>query len=159
MKNLAQTTTMESKNSIFHMIKGIALAYFITFLLLFIFSVILTYTNISESTIAPIILMITIISILIGSSLSSSKIKKNGLMNGGGIGFIYIITLYLISSFIQTGFSVNLYAILMIVFSILAGMVRRNRRSKLEKIIFKYLYEDKKFRVKVIDKFTLTIIQ
>ena len=143
MKNLAQTTTMESKNSIFHMIKGIALAYFITFLLLFIFSVILTYTNISENTIAPIILMITIISILIGSSLSSSKIKKNGLMNGGIIGFIYIITLYLISSFIQTGFSVNLYAILMIIFSILAGMVRRNCRSEFEKIIFKYLYEDK----------------
>lgn len=136
MKNLAQTTTMESKNSIFHMIKGIALAYFITFLLLFIFSVILTYTNISENTIAPIILMITIISILIGSSLSSSKIKKNGLMNGGVIGFIYIITLYLISSFIQTGFRVNLYAILMIVFSILAGMVRRNCRSEFKKIIF-----------------------
>lgn len=135
MKNLAQTTTMESKNSIFHMIKGIALAYFITFLLLFIFSVILTYTNISENTIAPIILMITIISILIGSSLSSGKIKKNGLMNGGVIGFIYIITLYLISSFIQTGFSVNLYAILMIVFSILSGMVRRNCRSEFEKII------------------------
>ncbi len=143
MKNLAQTTTMESKNSIFHMIKGLALAYFITFLLLFIFSAILTYTNISESTIAPIILMITIISILIGSSLSSSKIKKNGLMNGGVIGFIYIIILYLISSFIQTGFSVNLYAILMIVFSVLAGMVRRNCRSEFKKIIFKYLYEDK----------------
>ena len=134
MKNLAQTTTMESKNSIFHMIKGIALAYFITFLLLFIFSVILTYTNISESTIAPIILMITIISILIGSSLSSSKIKKNGLINGGIIGFLYIMTLYLISSFIQTGFNLNLYAILMIVFSILAGMVRRNCRSKPKKV-------------------------
>ncbi len=133
MKNLVQTTTMENKNSILYIIKGIVLAYFITFLLLFIFSLILTYTNISENTIAPIILMITIISILIGSSLTSSKIKKNGLINGGVIGFIYIITLYLISSFMQTGFSLNLYAILMIVFSILAGMVRRNCRSKFKK--------------------------
>lgn len=134
MKHITQTVTQESKNSIFYIVKGIALAYFITFLLLFVFSMILTYTNITESAIAPVILMITIISILIGSSLSSSKIKKNGLLNGGIIGFIYIIMLYLISSFIQTGFSLNLYAILMIVFSILAGMVRRDCRSKLEKI-------------------------
>ena len=135
MKNITQTVTSQSKNDILYIVKGIVLAYFITFLLLFAFSIILTYTSISENTIAPIILMITIISILIGSSLSSSKIKKNGLINGGIIGFLYIMTLYLISSFIQTGFSVNLYAILMIVFSILSGMVRRNCRSEFEKII------------------------
>ncbi|MCI9000995.1 MAG: TIGR04086 family membrane protein [Clostridia bacterium] len=134
MKNITQTVTSQSKNDILYIVKGIVLAYFITFLLLFAFSIILTYTSISENTIAPIILMITIISILIGSSLSSSKIKKNGLINGGIIGFLYIMTLYLISSFIQTGFNLNLYAILMIVFSILAGMVRRNCRSKPKKI-------------------------
>lgn len=157
MKNITQTVTQESKNSVLYIIKGIVLAYFITFLLLFVFSIILTYTNISESTIAPIILMITVISILIGSSLSSSKIKKNGLMNGGVIGFIYISILYFISSFLQTGFSLNLYAILMIVFSILAGMVRRNCRSKLKEVKKRYRYRQN--LIKRIDKSSVPIIQ
>lgn len=126
MKSLVQTATLESKNNIGQIVKGIVISYIITFLLLFIFSVLLTYTNINESMIAPVILMITVISILVGSSIISSKIKRNGLINGAIVGLVYIAILYLISSFIQTGFSLNLYAILMIIFSILAGMIRRN---------------------------------
>ena len=102
MKNLSQTNT-ENKNNIIPIVKGIVIAYFITLLLLFIFSILLTYTNISESTTAPVILVITAISILIGSSIGSSKIKKNGLINGGIVGFSYIILLYIISSFTRCG--------------------------------------------------------
>lgn len=123
MKSLVQTATVQNQSSIINIVKGIIFSYAISLLLLFIFSVLLTYTSISESTIAPVILVITIISIIIGSSISSSKIRKNGLINGGVIGFLYIIALYLISSLMQTGFALNLYAILMIVFSILSGMI------------------------------------
>lgn len=98
MKNLSQTTA-ESRNSVIPIIKGIGIAFFITLLLLFLFSIVLTYTNISESTTAPVILVITAISILIGSSIGSSKIRKNGLINGGIVGFSYIMFLYIISSF------------------------------------------------------------
>lgn len=126
MKHITENVKVESKNNIFYIIKGIGFSYGITFVLLFLFSVLLTYTNIQESMIAPVILMITVISILIGASSGSSKIKKNGLIYGGMIGFFYIIILYIISSLIQTGFMLNLYAILMITFSILAGMIRWN---------------------------------
>lgn len=98
MKNLSQTTT-ENKNNIIPIIKGIVIAFFITLLLLFLFSILLTYTNISENTTAPVILIITAISILVGSSIGSSKIRKNGLINGGIVGFSYIMFLYIISSF------------------------------------------------------------
>lgn len=95
----------------------------LTLILLFLFSIILTYTNISENTIAPVIIIITIISILIGSSMSTIKIKKNGIVNGGLIGFIYILTIYIISSIVKTGFALNMYSIIMIILSILAGMI------------------------------------
>lgn len=137
MKNLVETTMVENKNNIQYIIKGIMIGYGISLLLLFLFSILLTYTNMSENMIAPIILVITIISILIGSSISSNKMKKNGLMNGGIIGLLYISILYIISSFAQIGFHLNIYAILMIVFSILAGMVRRSCGSKLKKVIDK----------------------
>lgn len=102
MKNLSQTTT-ENKNNIIPIIKGIVIAFFITLLLLFLFSILLTYTNISENTTAPVILIITSISILVGSSIGSSKIRKNGLVNGAIVGFSYIMFLYIISSFTRCG--------------------------------------------------------
>lgn len=106
MKNLSQTTN-ENTNNIIPIIKGILIAFFITLLLLFIFSMLLTYTNIGENTTAPVILVITAISILVGSSIGSSKIRKNGLINGGIVGFSYIMLLYIISSFTRCWFFIK----------------------------------------------------
>lgn len=103
--------------------KGIIIAFVSTFVFLFIFAIILTYTNISESIIPTVIIVITIISILLGSSISTIKIKKNGIVNGGIIGLSYILMLYLISSIVHTGFALNIYSIVMIILSILAGMI------------------------------------
>lgn len=120
--------------------KGLVISFILTLVLLFIFAIVLTFTRISESTIAPIIIVITVISILIGSSIATCKIKRNGIIYGGIIGFIYIASIYFISSLVQTGFSVNIYSIIMIVLSILAGMIRWNCRGKYEKIIDKRDY-------------------
>ena len=65
-----------------------------TLVLLIVFALILTYTNISETVISPVIMVITAISILIGSSIVNMKIKRNGLVNGGIIGGIYILTIH-----------------------------------------------------------------
>ncbi len=87
----------------------------------------------SESTIAPVIIVISIISILIGSSIGASKIRKNGLIYGGIMGLIYIGSIYIISSITKTGFNVNIYSIVMMILSVLAGMIRWNCGSKYEK--------------------------
>ena len=88
-------------------LKGLVISFILTLVSVFIFSVVLTYTNTPESTIFPVIAFITAISILIGSSISTIKINKKGIINGGIIGFIYIFILYLLSSIITTGFAVN----------------------------------------------------
>ncbi len=104
-------------------IKGIAISFILTLISVFIFSVVLTYTNTPESTIFPVIAFITAISILIGSSISTIKINKRGIINGGAIGLIYILILYLLSSIITTGFMVNLNTIILIAAATLAGMI------------------------------------
>ena len=114
---------IEGKSNFNNIFKGIIISFILTLLLLFLFSIILTYTNIDENTIAPVIIIVTVISILIGSSISTTKIKKNGIVNGGIIGLIYILTIYIISSLTRTGFSLNVYSIIMIIFSIMAGMI------------------------------------
>lgn len=137
MKKIVETSVTESKNSIIHIVKGIAVAYILTFLFLFIFSVLLTYTNINENVIAPVILIITIISILIGSSISSNQIRKNGIINGGMIGFIYIIILYLISSLTRKWFFIKCICYFNDCFFNLSWNDRRNCWGKPEKIIDK----------------------
>ena len=52
---------MENAKNIF---KGVGISLALTMILLLIFSTILTYTNVSESTIPPVIIIITAISIL-----------------------------------------------------------------------------------------------
>lgn len=113
----------EAKENLIRIIKGSGVALGITLLLLFIFAVVLTYTNIAESVIKPVIIIVTAISILIGSSLSTLKIKKNGLLNGAIVGFIYILSLYIISSITGSGFNLNIISIIMIAASVAAGMV------------------------------------
>lgn len=133
MKNLVDSNGFVGKDNLISNFKGIVISFALTLILLFVFAIVLTYTNMQESTIAPVIIVISVISILIGSSIGASKIRKNGLIYGGIMGFIYIGSIYIISSITQTGFNVNVYSIVMIVLSILAGMIRWNCRSEYEK--------------------------
>lgn len=109
--------------------KGSIISIGITIVLLFVFSLLLTYTSLSESTIPIVTLIITGVSILIGSQFSTMEIRKNGILNGAAIGGIYILLLYTISSMVSGNFGVSLFSILMIIISIVTGAFRRNNRS------------------------------
>ena len=115
-----------------NIIKGVGISLLTTFLLLLIFAVILTYTETSETIINPVIIVITAISILIGSSIGSIKIKKNGLLNGALIGGLYILTIYIISSILNWRFSLEVQSIIMIaigiIFGILGGIIGVNKK-------------------------------
>lgn len=122
MNKIMEGNKLEINNNIGIIAKGVIIAIIVSMALLLIFSAILTYTTISESVSNPVIIVITSVSILIASQISTRKIKKNGIVNGGVIGGIYIITLYLISSIVTGNFSLGINAIVMIIASIIAGM-------------------------------------
>ena len=113
----------ETKENLIRIIKGSGIALGITILSLFIFAILLTYINIQENTMIPVVIIITAVSILIGSSLSTLRIKKNGLLNGALVGVIYILLIYIISSLTGSGFSLNIMSVIMLVSSIVAGMI------------------------------------
>ena len=108
--------------SISNVIKGTIISFMTTIIFLLIFSVIFTYTNISESFITPTIIVITAISIFIGSTISNSKMQKNGLLNGAIIGEIYLIGIYVISSIINQKFALSMQSIVMIISGMICGM-------------------------------------
>lgn len=116
-KNITNT------NTFYIIIKGLLISIAFTLVSLLIFSIILTYTNLSESTIPIAVIGITMVSILVGSAISMGKLSRNGLINGSILGIIYIMILYILSSILNTGFTVNIYTIVMILLGIVAGMI------------------------------------
>lgn len=113
----------KEKNNYISILKGSLLAIVITIVCLTIYAAILTYTSVSENTIVPVVLVVSGISILIASSISARKLKKQGMINGGIIGLIYILAIYLLSSILSAEFSLNTSSILMILVCIITGMV------------------------------------
>ena len=121
----------ENKNLI-SIFKGVVISLVTTFILLIIFAAILTFTNIQENTISPVVIIITAVSLLIGSTMGNRKIEKNGLLNGALVGTIYILTIYLISSILNWYFTLNVSSFVMIIvaviFGILGGIIAVNRK-------------------------------
>lgn len=105
-----------------NVIKGVIISIVSTLIFLFIFSILLTYTNISESFIAPVIIVITAISIFIGSSIGNIKLKKNGILNGALVGGIYLLSIYLLSGIISQNFSFSMQSIIIIISGMICGM-------------------------------------
>ena len=105
-----------------YILKGVIISIIATLIFLFIFSIILTYTNVSEQLIEPFIIVVTAISIFIGSSIGSLKLQKQGLLNGALIGGIYLISLYLISGIINNNFSISTQSIILIIVGMICGM-------------------------------------
>ena len=95
-KAVEDVTKENNNNILFKVIKGSVLAIALTSIFLTIYAAILSFTNISETTIVPVVIVLTGISLLIGSSISTIPIKKQGMLNGGLVGLIYMLVLYLV---------------------------------------------------------------
>lgn len=113
----------ESGNNIKKILIGSGVSIVITIIGLIIFATLLTYTSIAESTIPTVTIIITIVSILTGSSICMSTVRKNGILNGVLIGLIYIGFIYILSSTIEGNFALDLKSIIMVIGAIIAGAV------------------------------------
>ena len=126
LKNIKQEghLTKESNNkNIRKILSGSMIAIILTLIFLTLYAVILSWTNISETTIVRVVLTITGISILIGSSISINNIKKQGMINGGMVGAIYILFIYIMSSIVTGKLNIDVNSIIMILVAIITGMV------------------------------------
>ena len=99
-----------------NIIKGVSISIIFTLICLFIFSCLLVYTNISEALMGPVVIVITAISILLGSSIGNRKATKNGILNGALVGGLYMLIIYIFSSICnEISFTLNLQSIIMII--------------------------------------------
>lgn len=106
---------INKKESIFYaVLKGFVIAIVLSIISIFIYAAILVNTSVQESTIKPVLITVTGICILIGSSISGLRAKKNGMLIGMCVGGIYFFSLYILSSIALCGFYLNISSIIMI---------------------------------------------
>ena len=116
--------TFEKNNVILKIFKGVRISIAFTLICLTIFSALLTYTNLSESLIQPVVISVTGISILVGSFFATRKVGKNGIIKGVLVGLIYILLIYIVSSVVNGGnFALTIGSIIMILIGILCGAI------------------------------------
>ena len=123
VKKMEDITKEKSNSNLIKIIKGSAIAIVLSLIFLTIYAAILSFTSVSETTMVPVVLVLTGISILIGSSMSSISIKRQGIINGGLVGLIYVLFLYIVSSIAGIGFGLNMNAIIMLIVGIITGMI------------------------------------
>lgn len=104
-------------------LKGIALAYIITIIMMLIFSLILTYTSLKESMI-PILNTITmIVSIVLGSIYLTIKIGEKGWMNGMIVGVLYFLILLLLNKITINESNLSIISFSKLIISIVTGII------------------------------------
>jgi putative membrane protein (TIGR04086 family) len=88
-----------------------------------ILSILLTSTSLDEDIINPAIIFISAFSILLGSFLSSKKIKLKGIIVGVIQGILYMAILYFVSSILSSNFKIGIESIAMISVGIVSGIL------------------------------------
>ena len=123
IKKMEDITKEKGNSNLIKIFKGSAIAIILSLIFLTIYAAILSFTSVSETTMVPVVLVLTGISILIGSSMSSISIKRQGIINGGLVGLIYVLFLYIVSSIAGVGFELNMNSIIMLAVGIITGMI------------------------------------
>ena len=91
MKEISDVkNVIAENNNAVKILKGIIIACIITFILLFVYGAVLTYTNVDESTAKPVIIAITGVSIL-ARKLNRSRLnqKKRNIKRRNNRTYIY----------------------------------------------------------------------
>lgn len=123
INNISSENKKITKDNKINIIKGSVISILLTIIFLTLYAILLCYTTISEDTIIPVVIVISGISILIGSSVSARKLKEKGMLNGGLIGLIYVLFIYILSSSILMNFQINSNSIIMIIIGVVTGMI------------------------------------
>ena len=102
-------------------LKGILIASVLTFVIFALFSVILSYTPLSEGAIPYIVFITQGIGAFIAGFIPAKRAGVKGLVTGSLSALLYMLILWLISSLLADGFYVNSHVLTMLLVSLVLG--------------------------------------
>jgi putative membrane protein (TIGR04086 family) len=110
-------------NSIKYLAKGLLIAFILSIIFVIIISLLLRFTNLGESKVSLLNNIAMILCIVSASVYTSIKVKENGWLNGGLIGFFYyLIIIFLNVVFLRT-LDTNVLMLTKLVLSTVTGII------------------------------------
>lgn len=103
--------------------KSLLLSFIVTLIFFVVFTLILTYTKLSENWIPLIDSIILIISISLGAIKMAVNTSRRGFLHGGILGVVYILILIIISMIFMKDFQFSTYTITKLIIGLATGMV------------------------------------
>ncbi|WP_425446030.1 TIGR04086 family membrane protein [Dethiothermospora halolimnae] len=120
---MRQNISTGNKSYGINLVKGLIFSYIITIVLIFIASLILTYTDLSIDSLSVIKSIIMILSIALGAIYLSMKNNKKGWLNGGIVGLLYVVIMIIIGSIINNSFSLDSYVLIKLIIALITGAI------------------------------------
>ena len=77
-------------------VTGVLTAYMVALVFLVLGAALIHYTTLSEQLAPHMVFMVTLVSLLLGAWIAGKKATSRGWLNGGLVGFIYVISLILL---------------------------------------------------------------
>ena len=105
-------------------VKEVIISMILSIVLIFILSIVISKTSVSENIVIPASIGIVSISLMIGSFRIAKNKKEKGILNGIILGIIYMLILYLISSIISFNFTLSMNSLIMIIIPIIPRAIR-----------------------------------
>lgn len=120
---MANFKNYNSSNYIIDVVKGTILGLILTILLILVFTIILTYTKLSEEIIPLINSVIMILGITSGAIFVSRRVERKGWLSGGLVGIIYFLIILLVSKLFIQDFLLDKYLLIKGVIAIVTGCI------------------------------------
>ncbi|USK58933.1 TIGR04086 family membrane protein [Peribacillus asahii] len=79
----------------FAILYGVSTIFVLAIIASLIFSTLLRFTALTESSISLVVMIVTFLSIFIGGFVSGGKGRKQGILLGGGTGIVYLAIILL----------------------------------------------------------------
>jgi putative membrane protein (TIGR04086 family) len=122
-KSLSSKSSQTNKMNFASIVRAVILSYIITIPVFIALALLINYTNFPDKFILPGVIVTTIISILVAGSTYTRNLKSKGWLNGGIVGCVYMVILYLVSSIIYKNFSIDEHVITMMAIGVLTGAI------------------------------------
>lgn len=114
---------MKSKLNPNNWLRGLALAFIITFILLLIVALLLRFTNIRESNMTLLNNIVLTASIVVSSALLGRRVKEMGWLNGAVLGFLYYFIIIILNLIFNKPLNLGLFILIKLMIATALGAI------------------------------------
>ena len=102
---------------------GLLASYIVSIPAFMVFALILANVDFPQRLVTPVVVIITVVSVLTAGAVSTRGVRSKGWLNGSIVGLTYMIILYLFSSVVYGNFAVDRNVLTMTVIGVLSGAI------------------------------------